>query len=329
MSLIQPFQQLKKYIDDSHSILITTCNPPDGDAIASEISLANIITQLKPNVHVTIINDQELPYKYHFMTGSDRIIHKPLSLPEKKFELAITVDCGPERLSGISKEAFFSSLITIAIDHHIVRAQTPVTLNIDGSHFGSTAELIYHFFEFLDGSVSLNMELAQNIYTGIIFDTGGFQYDATNGKTHRIAAQLLDFGLNHTVIHEHLFRSGPLAQRLLLGRTLQKLHQEERILWASVSLEDLRSCNAHSDFTDSIIDVMSFTDNSDITVLFKQKNENEWKVSFRSHKDVDVAKLARSLTEKGGGHKKASGCTLSGTFESVKQQVLEAVKHAL
>ena len=96
-----------------------------------------------------------------------------------------------------------------------------------------------------------------------------------------------------------------------------------------VSLEDLRVCKAHPDFTDSIIDVMSFTDNSDITILFKQKNENEWKVSFRSHKNVDVAKLARSLTEKGGGHKKASGCTLSGTFELVKQRVLEAVKHAL
>ena len=227
MTLIQEFQLLQKYIIESNSILITTCNPPDGDAIASEISLANIITQLKQkSEHSAIINDQDLPYKYHFMIGSDRIIHKPSSLPAKKFDLAITVDCGPERLSGLSKEAFFSSSVTIAIDHHIVRAQTPVTLNIDGSHFGSTAELIYHFFEFLGDSVSLNMELAQNIYTGIIFDTGGFQYDATTGKTHRIAAQLLDFGLNHTVIHEYLFRSGPLEQRLLLGRTLQKLHQE-------------------------------------------------------------------------------------------------------
>jgi phosphoesterase RecJ-like protein len=175
--------------------------------------------------------------------------------------------------------------------------------------------------------VPLTREVAEAIYLGLIYDTGSFQYTLTTPETHRIAARLMETGMDFARIHERALLEQDFENLLLLGKVLstaERRGEAREIVHAAIPRDLARSMQVKSEDYNKIIQTLCFIDGVEVAVLFRELDGAEWKLSLRSRGLVDVAAIARELDPQGGGHDRASGCTLPGPLEAA---VARAVAH--
>jgi len=174
-------------------------------------------------------------------------------------------------------------------------------------------------------------EIAAQLYLGIIYDTGSFQYALTTPRTHRIAALLLEQGIKHSDISEKVMLESPLSAKVLLGRTLNAMRILEggKIVWTQVSRELAAETKTTDEDVRGIITQMIFIEGVRVALLFYEKDNAKVKLSLRSREGFDVATFARSLDPGGGGHARASGCSLNGTLDEVSARVVAELTRQL
>ena len=284
---------------------------PDGDALGSLFAASIGLQRLGKKTYASWgAAPAAIPFSYQFLPGADSVV-QPDDVPETDVFLA--VDCGAgDRLGSLETRAR-AAKVSINIDHHPGNDDFG-TYNIVVTNVSSTAELVTRILQDLD--VELDKEIATCLYTGLVTDTGRFQYANSSPDTLRLAADLLALDVPATEIATEVFESSPFGYLKLVGRVLDRavLFEDVRFVYSWLTLSDLAETGVAPDETDKLIDAVRSTRAADVAALFKEQSDGQYRVSLRS-KGPSVGALAR--TRGGGGHELAAGFTAPDVEQTV------------
>lgn len=314
-------------------ILITSPGAADGDSIGAQLALRRMILQRFPKVSALIVNDEPLPVRYQFLPEAE-CVHTPESFlasgESSEFDVAIIVDGGIDR-AGRVRPYFEKAKTTVFIDHHAVSIDFPYTIRIVEPTASSTTELMYHLSQTADFKTRVDSDFAQLIYLGLVFDTGFFRHSNTTPEVMELSASLLRTGFDFTRVGERGMLERSFSSLKMMSEILNQsqLKAQGKIIWSTLPQQTLRKYRAVDDDREGIIDHMFLTRGIEVAVLFFELSSGQTKVSFRSQGNVDVASFARSLTEHGGGHKKAAGALLEKNIFEASSFVLEKLEAVL
>ncbi len=201
---------------------------------------------------------------------------------------------------------------SLCIDHHVTNTGYAGE-NVVEPDASSTSEVLYGLFE----ESRITREIAECLYTGIIHDTGVFKYSCTSPKTMRIAAKLMETGIEFNRIIDESFYRKTYVQNQILGRALLEsiTFLDGACVFSVVRLKDMKFYGVTSKDLDGIVEQLRLTDGVECAIFLYETEAQRYKVSLRSKQKLDVAKIAAFFG--GGGHVRAAGCTMSGSIYDV------------
>lgn len=303
--------------------LIVTHERPDGDAIGSALAMAHILSAL--GKRWTFVVREPLPVRFRYLSlfSEAQVVN---AVPERQFVNVVAVDC-----ADIARFAEVQSYVAddasiVNIDHHQTNPRYGVASLVD-SQAAATCELIYHVARQLD--VSLETELAKCLYTGILTDTGGFAQPNTTRDVHQIAAALLECGVQPYDIAEPALESRTWEQMHLIQMALSNLAVSPVGKYAAlyVTRGMLEGAGATDDDVEGLVGFARSIDTVEVGLLFRETVDGRVKVSLRSKRYIDVARIAQQFG--GGGHARAAGCVLQADLNEAMEAVVEEVERAL
>jgi phosphoesterase RecJ-like protein len=305
-------------IEHCQRFLITIHVRPDGDAIGSELALYHLLVEM--GKEVTIYNEDRVPDNYCFMPGSSRVTHE-IGAPSG-YDVVFVLDCS--ELERVGSEAMRIAMIPkiVNIDHHLSNDGF-ASVTLADAEASSTGELIYRLVKTMGRKIS--QDVATNLYTAILTDTGGFRYSSTSAASLLAAADLVAGGANPQWISEHVYESNPIARIRLLAKVLGTLSLDcdGKVGSMVVTLQDLRDTGALPEHTENFVDLPRTIDGVVLSILYHEIEQGKFKVSFRSKGTFNAERIARIFG--GGGHLNAAACRIHGDIESVRRRVLEVI----
>ena len=301
---------------------------PDGDALGSMLALRH---QLDARGVRTVASFSRsageggdgltVPSQYRFLPGIDDLV-SPREFPSAP-PMLVTLDSGsPDRLGELAAVLDGAGSVLV-IDHHATGASYGDVRLVDG-RAAATAVVVEELIRRMGGTV--DRDTAACLYTGLVTDTGRFQYAATTPQVHELAARLLATGIDHTAIARRIWETHRFGYLKLLGRALERATLDPGcgLAWTTVRQADLDEFSLAMDEIEGVIDVLRTSDTAECTLVLKEQKTGEWKASLRSQGGVDVGAVASALG--GGGHRAAAGFTASGAPEDVVERVRRALE---
>jgi len=310
------FSALHNVLANYNSFVITSHIMPDGDSIGSVLSMTLALQKAGKDA-VAVVRD-EVPHKYIFLPHAGDIKRHF----DGKCNCIISLDCGDEERLGFDRPLKDYGSMVVNIDHH--KSNTLFgDINIVDSHASSVGEIIYHPIKELQ---VLDLDIAMNLYASIITDTGSIRYSNSTPAALRILAELIEIGVKPEVMSRQVFERRSIASVNLIKMALDTLEVFNDGMIASITItkEIMDKSGAKEEDTDGIINYAREIEGVEVGVLFKEKEERSIKVGFRSNDWVDVSRIAEEFG--GGGHARASGCTLKATLSEARERVLNFVK---
>ena len=306
-------------IKTNDNIFIVSHISPDGDNMGSSLALMWALE--KKNKNVTVLESDLIPDDFKFLPGSDSI--KPYNENLGDIDLLIALDCGDEERLGLNKELLERSNKVLNIDHHVSNTNFG-DVNVVDPDASATGELVYELVKAMD--ISIDKNIAENLYTAISTDTGSFKYDSTTSKTHRIVAELLDTGIDKNKININIYENMSFSKMNLLREAFKTLEtfKGKRIATMEVTQDMLSETETSMEDAEGIISFIRNLDTVEVAVLLKERKEKNIKLSLRTKKDVDASKICKIFG--GGGHKRAAGCTINEELNRAKELIVKAIE---
>jgi len=278
---------------------------PDGDCVGSCLALWQYLSNQLPQADIRVFLETP-PDIFKEIKGFDQIIS---AFPEEEaFDVFIALDCGAERLGGAEKY-FRAAGKTINIDHHVSNQGTG-EINHVRPDVGSVCEVLFDLME----QDKLDKEIAMAIYIGMIHDTGVFQYSNTTPATLEKAAKLISYGFDFPTLIQETFYQKTYVQTQIMGRALMESvrFMDGRCIVSAIDRQTMEFYDVTSKDLDGIVNQLRNIKGVSCAIFMYQTDTLEYKVSMRSDESLDVAEVASYFG--GGGHARAAGCTMPGTF---------------
>lgn len=305
--------------------LLTTHVRPDGDALGSCLALLDALDALGKQGRAVVASN--IPPRYNFLNTQGRVSKfVPPGESLRDAEVVIVLDTGTwNQLGDVGTLLRSLDVPKVVIDHHATQDDLGALRCIDTAA-EATARLVYEARQSL--GLPLTLQAAHALFVGLAMDTGWFRHSNTRPETFAMVADLTRAGTNPNAIYADLFENNSLTRLHLMGRMLQRIEllADGRLAYSSVYQSDYAQTNAQPAETEDMIGHPQSIGGVEMTILFMEQAEPYVKVSFRSRR-ANVAKLAEKFG--GGGHALASGATVSGTIEDVKERVLAAALQTL
>lgn len=311
---------LLKKIEESKNIIISSHINPDGDALGSGLGLYLTLTKNYPDKNIRFILEDKVPYNYAFLKGTDKIEKFDELKDEPKADLFIVVDSATFKRIGkvaeLKKDAFL-----VNIDHHISN-ENYGDINIV-KNISSASEVVYGVIKEL--GLKIDILAGESLYTGIITDSGNFQYESTSGDTFKAAGELLDLGIDKDTIIDEVYRKRTLGFIKVLGLALSSMEidEEKKMVSFLLKRDFMLKNNIQKDETEGIVEKLLEYKNCEIAVFLKEEENGKIKGSLRSKKIIDVNEVAKSFN--GGGHKRAAGFTTTLTKDEIIKTIKEKI----
>jgi phosphoesterase RecJ-like protein len=260
---------------------------------------------------------------YTYLPGLD------LATPPDQFpsspDVMITFDCGSmDRLGELAQPARAAREL-IVLDHHVSndRYGTTNVIEVDAA---ATAVVVRALA--VELGWELNRDAAMCLYTGLVTDTGRFQYQSTTPAVFALAQELAEFDLPIAALSRQLFEEHRLAYLQLAGSCLTHAQLDEATAFVMVAItaEDFARYGVTVEETEGLIDLVRRTKEAEVSAVLKETHDGV-RVSLRSVTEVDVSAVAAGFG--GGGHRYAAGFTSHASLESVKADLREAVAVAV
>lgn len=303
---------ISELLNTPRKIAIIPHRSPDGDAMGSTLSLYHFL--LKLNHQPVVISPNDIPSYLNWMPAVEKVMiyendRKFVANILKEAEIVFTLDFNALHRTGDMEEVLKElSVPFIMIDHH-QKPDSYATYMYSSTSFGSTCEMMYNFYSYLNKSDLIDKTIATCIYTGIVTDSGSFRYPSTTSKTHSIVAELLQRGVNNSEIHTLLFDNNSCDRLLLLGRALQnmKVRPERKTAYITLTQQELDEFNFVKGDTEGFVNYgLTIKGIIFAAIFIEHKDEKIIKISFRSQGAFDVNQFAREHFN-GGGHINAAG----------------------
>ncbi len=304
------------------TIGITGHRKPDGDCVGACLSLRLYLKKCFPEAEVTVFLDKPAEI-FSELEGFEEIV---CDYPEREpFDVFIAVDCEPkEDRIGAAVKYFASAVKKINIDHHLSNDGS-LGLSLVRPEIGSVCEVLYDLME----KDKIDLEIAKALYLGIVHDTGVFQYSNTTGDTLVKAAHLIGFGFDFPGMVQRTFYQKNFAQTRVMGKALDecRLFMDGKTAVGAVILKTMEEYGVNAKDLDGIVSQIRNITGVCCAVFFYETEENKYKVSLRSDEHVDVSKVASVFG--GGGHMRASGCSLEGDLNECTDRLLKVIEQEL
>jgi len=299
--------------------LISSHSRPDGDSIGSQMAMAYALRAL--GKHVEVVNRDPAPAPLLAFPGVPEI--KVMERAEGEFDAALIMECSELARTGVSGlERYF----LVNVDHHPGNALYGA-INWFEAGAAACAEMVFDIIGALD--VPLSLEIATHIYVGILTDTGSFHYSSISPRTFDICRQLVEAGVDPPKVARSIFDSNTLGRLKLFGSVLSTIELEDRGRLAVVFVDRAMAAAAGGtyDDTEGLINLPLTVKEIQAVVFFKEIENDQYRVSLRSKGDIDVCAVAKGFG--GGGHKNASGCTVTGPYPAVRADLVSRIAAAI
>lgn len=307
-------------VDTAKSILLVTHMSPDGDAIGSLLGLANALRERR-TVNMTLAVDKGVPGYLRFLPGEGRV---KASLTKGEWELMISLDSSDEERSGeVGVYGRAHSQRVINVDHHPTNTKFgDIFLWMPDAV--STTQIVQQWLEFM--KQTLTRASAMPLLTGLVTDTQGFRTSNVRPETLGYAQKLMQAGVSLTEITARTLGSTPYQNIQLWKYVLPSVELLDGVISGVVTQEDIKRAQIAEITDGGLVEYLVTANEAMISVVFKELPDNKVELGFRCKPGFDVASVAFRLG--GGGHKQASGATITGTLAEARERVMPLLNEA-
>ncbi len=311
------FMEIISYLTPARTILILTHVIADGDTIGSAKALSSYLRGFGKRVDV--YPGEKLPEIITFLEDESFIADEAGLL--EHYDVVCAIDCSDRGRFENRAELFERGDITVNIDHHGTNDYY-ADLNYVDANAAAVGEIIFTMIKENGGEIT--SECAEGLYAAIVTDTGQFQYSNTTPKTHKIAAELLETGIDLNYISVQIYQNVRKEKYALEAEILKTMEfrYDGKLAFAYCNLDMLDKTSAEIQDSDGIVELLRNINTVSVACFAKEVSKDVFKVGFRSKHDKDVSAISAEFG--GGGHKKAAGCTINGSIEDVKAAVYKA-----
>mgnify|MGYP000060467897 FL=1 len=308
---------LSDILKDVKSVGITGHIRPDGDCTGSVLALYNYIVENMPETDVDLYPEQP-GSEFYYLKNIDKIKNTP---EDKKYDVFFVLDCSSlDRIEPFIS-CFNNASKTVCIDHHVSNTGFTDLSKIE-PQASSACEVLYGTMD----ADKISRNVAECIYTGIIHDTGVFKYSCTSKKTMEIAGEMMEKGIDYSDIIDNTFYKKTYVQNQILGRALLEsvLFYDGKCIFTTVTMDEMEFYGVTGRELGGIVEQLRLTDGVEVAIFLYQTGEEEYKVSLRSKKKIDVAAIATQFG--GGGHVRAAGYTAKGSVYQIINSIGELIE---
>ena len=308
---------LSDILKDVKSVGITGHIRPDGDCTGSVLALYNYIVENMPETDVDLYLEQP-GSEFYYLKNIDKIKNTP---EDKKYDVFFVLDCSSlDRIEPFIS-CFNNASKTVCIDHHVSNTGFTDLSKIE-PQASSACEVLYGTMD----ADKISRNVAECIYTGIIHDTGVFKYSCTSKKTMEIAGEMMEKGIDYSNIIDNTFYKKTYVQNQILGRALLEsvLFYDGKCIFTTVTMDEMEFYGVTGRELGGIVEQLRLTDGVEVAIFLYQTGEEEYKVSLRSKKKIDVAAIATQFG--GGGHVRAAGYTAKGSVYQIINSIGELIE---
>src|SRR5262245_13491110 len=325
------YQRIIDMLKTCKRVLVTTHVRPDGDALVSCAAL--VMAMRKVGIESEVLLLSHLPTKYSFVFKEHNIAHIdvekswPPSFDLNRYDALLVADTGTwSQLPGLKERVENWPRPKMVIDHHLTQenwADSKLVITEAAAAAEIVAELISQW------GIEIDQPIATALYVGIASDTGWFQFSNTRPYTMRLAAMLMEAGVDTDALYQHLYQNERPQRVLLQTRAMQSLEllSEGKLAVMTIRKADFADTGAHVPVTENLINIPLQIRTVQVSLLFIEPPDGgPIRVSLRSKGQVDVAKFAEQFG--GGGHARASGLKLQESLNAARQRVTVAMAAA-
>jgi phosphoesterase RecJ-like protein len=310
--VVEKFRQADRFLISTHA-------GPDGDAIGSMLALCHFLRALGKERVVCACADP-VPRLYRWLPGADDIVDA--SGIRGPFDLVVIIDVAQKGRIGAVADALDPDTPVIVLDHHLDECPCGDWNFIDPS-YAAMGEIVTELFEV--AGIPIPRPAAECAYVALATDTGSFRFSSTNARSHRIAARLLEAGIDVASISARIFDAMSPTKFRLLARVLQRVQfaLDGRVAYSEVTQRELEELQASGEDLEGLINVARNIDGVQVAMLFKEVGPSATKVSLRSRSTFNSALFLQRFG--GGGHAGAAGATIPLPLRQAREAVLEEV----
>jgi phosphoesterase RecJ-like protein len=322
------WNELDRLIDTSHHVLLTTHVRPDGDALGSELGLAELL--IARGKSVEILNSSPTPARYRFLDPDNALFHcidpadpKPKGQPD----LFIVVDTGTwSQLAGLAPYVKTIDYPKVVIDHHVSQDDLGALRLVD-TNAAASGMLIAEAYHSLGATIS--SRTAQALFVAIAMDTGWMRHPNTTPKVLQTQAELMERGAKPHEIYRLLFEQNRVERLRMLGLLFERIErfEEDRLVTSYLAWNDIIDLGAHPMETEDFINELMTLAGVDVAIIFIGQIDGGTKVSFRSRSAFDCSAFAEQFG--GGGHRAAAGASLKDPVDDARRRVLPMARRTL
>jgi len=330
--MIDPFRRMIERLSRCKRVLVTTHVRPDGDALGTSAAL--VLGMRAVGIEAEVLLLSRLPRKYAFVFHDNAIVSYnaeagwPQGLSLDRFDALLVADTGTwSQLPGVREKIEGWAGQKLVLDHHLTQenwADEKLVVTQAAAAGEIAAEL-------LDGwQVPIDSAIAAALFLAIASDTGWFQFSNTRPYTMRLAARLMETGINTDQLYQLLYQNERAERVALQTRAQQSLQLllDGRLAVMTVSKADFEQTGADVPDTENLINIPLQIRPVEVSILLTEPKEpGQIRVSLRSKGQVDVARFAEKFG--GGGHARASGLKLEGPLDVAKQRLVGAMTSQL
>ena len=314
----------------AQTVLITTHQNPDADAMGSSLGLAGYLR--KKGHRVTVVTPTDYSQNLYWLPGNEEVIafdEKVRVSVNQLFETADIIFCldfsSLDRIRDLAPMVRQSRARKVMIDHHL-EPESFADLTFWDPTAAATAELVFRLIVELGDQPLIDVTMAECLYSGLMTDTGSFRHSNTTGNVHRIAAALVDLKIDVSSIHRRIFDNVTLDKFRLLGYVLnEKLKVLPHYKFAYITLTDaeLKQYRSKTGDTEGMVNYALAVEGVVMAAILIDRVD-EIRLSFRSVGDFSVRDLASKHFD-GGGHRSAAGGRSKLSLAETEQRLLAII----
>lgn len=311
------FSKIKEIIDESKDIYIVGHEGPDGDAIGSSFAMYFALKSIGKNAKVIMPKCSD---SFKFLPHIDEAVDH---VDVDEYDLLIAVDSSDKTRLAISESDYNKAKKVVVLDHHQKGKVEYGDASYIDSSMPAASQIIYDFLDFMQ--IEITPLIATYIYTGIMTDTGSFNYSSTKPSTLQIASNLISLGIDFSGICQRLNHTMKESKLKLIGIAIKNMEVffDGKLRYAYIDYKTISSLGLGDEDAEGMTNYLLSPEGTEVSVYVRQKSTGNYKVSMRSRGKVDVSKIAIAFG--GGGHARAAGYNMDEDILVGKNRVIDVV----
>ena len=306
-------------INNANTIAILTHENPDGDAMGSSLAMYHALKEYGKNPDIIIPEHSKI---FDCLPGIEEI-KKESDI--EHYDLAIALDCATIKMLNGFSNYFENAKSKVCIDHHGTNTMFG-DYNYVNPDSPACSQILLVILEYF--GIEITKEIGTCIVAGIITDTGGFAYQSVTAETFEFAAWLLNKGVNISSIYRKVLqtKTRPNFELHRIANNRIEFLEDGKVAYTYITKEDEEKVGAQNGDYEGIVENGRDVEGVEVSIFLRETAKG-WKVSLRSNDYMNVSDACVAFG--GGGHPKAAGCTIPGTLEQAKENILKEVARLL